>query len=231
VLVLASTNLSRADQLVPLFSCDMKPLASYPRIPGDYAEHQVSASLSTNPSVAVDLNAPDLIATAGGTGTLSPSSGGLVAPEGKCPALWQHLTDSSGAVVARYAFVLSDESSRLNPLLHGARARTNALDWDRGPGDLPLVDAHGGLLSPDEARELRAEAAMMPTEESFAHAFGDRERFLEKRHLLTRVPCLLPDVIPAGYPEGGLRNTISTTWRPIRRGVPLPMPGQPTSLP
>jgi hypothetical protein len=203
-LVLAATNLTRGEQLVPLFSCDPKPLASYPRIPEDYAEHQVSNSLSTNPSFAVDLNAPDLIAPTGGSGTLSVGSGRLLAPEGRYPALWQHVTDSSDRIVARYAYVLSDESSRLNPCIHGAQTRTNALDWDRGPGDLPLTNASGGLFSRDESQKLRMDAPVMPTEESFANAFANQERFLEKRHLLTRDPCLLPDVIPAGYPEGGL---------------------------
>lgn len=203
-LVLAATNLGGEEQLVPLFSCDPKPLASYPAIPADYAGRQLSNSLSTNPSVAVDLNDPDLIAPTGGTGTLSVVTGRLLSPEGKHPALWQHVTDSSDRILARYAFVLSDESSRLNPCLHGAETRNDPLDWDRGPGDLPLTNASGSLLSGEEADHLRKETPVMPTLESFAHAFVDQESFVEKGRLLTRDPCLLPDVIPAGYPEGGL---------------------------
>ena len=203
-LVLAATNLTREEQLVPLFSCDQRPLASFPRIPADYAERQVSNSLSTNPSVTIDLNARDLIAPQAGEGTLSDPPERLVAPEGKYPAIWQNLADSSGRTIARYAYVLTDEASRLNPALHGAGPRTDALDWDHGPGDLPLTNASGSLLSGEEARKLSEEAASMPTQESFAHAFANQERFQDKRHLLTRDPCLLPDVIPAGYPEGGL---------------------------
>lgn len=204
VLVLSATNLNREDQLVPLFSCDLKPLSSYPRIPGDYAVQQLSNSLSTNSAVTVDLNAPDLIAPMVSDGTLSHPPERLIAPEGAYPALWQQLRDSTGQAVARYAFVLTDESSRLNPALHGAEARTNPVEWDRGPGDLPLTNASGSLLFPEEADRLRTEAPTMPTEESFAQAFGDQGRSREKRHLLTRDPCLLPDLIPAGYPEKGL---------------------------
>jgi hypothetical protein len=203
-LVLSATNLHREEQMVPLFSCDPKPLSSYPKIPADYAEHQISNSLSTNPSVAVDLNDPELLGPAFGQDTVTQSSERLIAADGKHPALWQHLNDASGKTVARFAFVLTDESSRLNPALCGSTTRSDPVDWDRGPGDLPLTNAAGSLLSADEADHLLKESPNMPTQASFAHAFGDRERFFEMEHQLTRDPCLLPDVIPAGYPEGGL---------------------------
>ena len=203
-LVLSASNLDSTHQLVPLFSCDLKPLASYPKIPADYAEHQISNSLSTNPLLCVDLNDPELLGSPAGAGTGTHSPERLIASEGKYRALWQHLTDRSGRVVARYAFVMTDESSRLNPALAGKGTRTDPMDWDHGPGDIALTNAAGTLLSVEEADHLIREATMMPTEESFAHAFEDQEHFQEKSHLLTRDPCLLPDVIPAGYPEGGL---------------------------
>jgi hypothetical protein len=203
-LVLSATNLARWEQLIPLFSCDLKPLASYPRIPADYAESQISSSLSTNPAVAVDLNDPELVGASSGVDPATRIKERLIAPEGKYPALWQHLTDTSGRMVARYAFVLTDESSRLNPALCGRESRTNPVDWDLGPGDLPLTNASGTLLTREEADRLRNEASMMPTEGSFARAFDNQERYPEMEQLMTRDPCLLPDVIPAGYPEAGL---------------------------
>jgi hypothetical protein len=203
-LVLSATNLNRHEQLVPLFSCDSKPLATYPRMPADYADHQISNSLSTNPSIAVDLNDPDLCGAATGTGTLTHAAEHLIAPEGRYPALWRHLTDDTGRRLARFAFVLTDESSRLNPSFPESGIRADSLDWDQGPGDLPLTNAGGTFLSCEEADHLRRDARTLPTQESFARAFADHGRFLEKNHLLTRDPCLLPDIIPAGYPEGGL---------------------------
>ena len=203
-LVLSATNPSRNEQLVPLFSCDLKPLSAYPKIPGDYAENQLSNSLSTNPYVAVDLNDPELLGPASLEGSNTETRERLIAPDGKYPALWQHLTDSSGKIIARYAYVLTDESARLNPVLAGGGMRIDPVDWDHGPSDLPLINDAGTLLSPEEAGQLRKRAHLMPTEESFVHAFGDKERYLGKKPLLTRDPCLLPDVIPTGYPEGGL---------------------------
>lgn len=203
-LVLSATNLTREDQLIPLFSCDLKPLASYPKIPADYASHQLSNSLSTNSSVAIDLNEPELLEPSSGEGTDTQLREHLVAPDGHYPALWQYLTDESGRTVARYAFVLTDESSRLNPALCGSESRTNPTAWDHGPMDIPLTNASGTLLSHDEADQLRKESPLMPTKESFAQVFESRERWLEAEPFLTRDPCLLPDVIPSGYPEGGL---------------------------
>jgi hypothetical protein len=203
-LVLSATNLHREEQLVPLFSCELKPLSSFPKIPADYAEHQLSNSLSTNPSVTIDMNDPELLGPTFGEGSVTQSPERFIAPDGKHPALWQHLSDISGKTLARFAFVLTDESSKLNPALCTSTTRSDPVDWDRGPGDLPLTNAAGSLLSGKEADQLIKEAPIMPTRGSFAHAFGDRERFLEMEHHLTRDPCLLPDVIPAGYPEGGL---------------------------
>jgi type II secretory pathway pseudopilin PulG len=203
-LVLASTNLSHEQQLIPLFSCDLKPLSSYPKIPSDYAAHQISNSLSSNPAVAVDLNGPDLLAPHHVEDTNSNSPERLIAPHGNYPALWQYLRDNTGKTIARYAFVMTDESACLNPALHGSTDRTNPVDWDTGPGDLPLTNSSGTLLTHEEATLLHRDAPGMPTEECFAHAFSDQERFQEKRFLLTRDPCLLPDLIPSGYPESGL---------------------------
>jgi hypothetical protein len=128
----------------------------------------------------------------------------LIAGEGCFPALWQTNRDSDGHALSRYAYILTDESARLNPSLHGRNSRTNPLDWDGGPGDLPLTNASGTLLSDEEAESIRKDASRMPTHGSLEQAFADPERFAAMKSLLTRDPCLLPDLIPAGYPEGGL---------------------------
>jgi hypothetical protein len=201
VTVIAGGNLRDEDQAVPLFSCDAGGLANYPKLPSDYARIQLSKSLSTNPSESVDLNSPGFARSLAVTNALP---GGLIAPEGRFPAPWQRITDSAGAVVARYAYLMLDESACLNPLLHKGRGRNDPSSWDEGPETLPMTNASGSLLTEEENEQLHKLAGTLPTLESWEEAFPGRGRFLEVEAFLTRDPCLLPDIIPAGYPEKGL---------------------------
>ena len=200
-LVIANADLHSEARMVPLFSCDSKPLSNYPSIPADYARTQLSNSLSTNPSLVVDLNDPGLRPSVSATST--NKEGGLLAPEGRYPVLWQYLHDSSGKAVARYAYALTDESSRLNPLLHRGAPRNDPQNWVSAPSGIPLTNSSGSLLHAEDANRLKAQATFLPTLESYAHAFADEHDFLATKHLLTPESCLLPEIIPAGYAEGG----------------------------
>jgi hypothetical protein len=204
VLVIGAGNPRIQAQLVPLISCDPSPLASYPKLPASYLSAQLAKRLSTNPTVAVNLNDPDLVETWNRDSNDPAPRGGFIAPEGTYQAVWQYLHDSTGEhAVARYAFVMTDESARLNPALHTGEDRKDPTDWYKGPGDLSMTNDAGTLFTPDEARKLRAEADL-PTEGCFERAFSDSLEFSEKHTLLTRDPCRVPDLIPAEYPEGGL---------------------------
>jgi len=199
--VIGATNLTTQGQMAPLFSCNPDLLTPFPKLPQDLLASLLRDRASTNPSKTVDLNAP----LAGAyPGEPSPSSGGLIAPEDRYPALWQRLHDSDGRVVARYAFVLLDESARLNPLLHRGKPRNDPVDWDNGPGDLPLTNGTSILFTEGEAAALHDAAEHLPHDGCFESAFGSREEFLAKHSLLTRDPCRNPDLIPASLPEGGL---------------------------
>lgn len=201
-LVAGASNLTSASQMIPLFSCDPKPLASWPKLPSDYLPSQLALRLSTNPNETTDLNDPSLENhETNGTETNMPR-GGLLAAEGRFPALWQYLRDADGKVVGRYAYVLTDESARLNPSLHRGMARTDPTDWDKGPGSLPMTNASATLFTGEEADGLRGEADL-PTTGSLERAFPDPDSFGEKHHHLTLDPCLLPELIPPGLPEAG----------------------------
>ena len=207
-LVIGATNLTTETQLAPLLSCDPEPLSSYPRLPRDFLGGVLQKRLSTNTAETVDLNDPSLV--------LNPSDlrghpeagaaprGGIIAPTGRYPALWQTIRDSGKKAVARYAFILLDESARLNPGLHRGEARTDPVDWQKGPGDLPLTNGSPSLATPEEAARLVRIASNLPTLGSLEAAFDDPAGYEAKKPLFTRDPCLLPDLIPAGLPEGGL---------------------------
>lgn len=201
--VIGATNLRAPTQLVPLFSCSTKPLGDYPKLPAEYLPEQLAKRLSQNPDVAVDLNDPKFVERPTQQSTNAMQEGGLIAATGSYPALWQYLRDGSNNPVARYAYVMTDESARLNPSLHRGDDRSDPKDWDKGPGDLPMSNAAGTLFSEKAASGLLGNADL-PTDGSLERGFDDPLEFREKHDLLTLDPCLLPDLIPHGYPEGGL---------------------------
>lgn len=203
LLLLGASNLTSSQQIVPLCSCELKSLVPFPSVATNVLPDILRQLASTNAGVTTDLNDPSL------TGHCSPGSneavhGGLAAPSGRHPALWQSVKDSEGNRIGRYAFILLDESSRLNPLLHEGAPRNDPRDWDGGAADLSLTNAGTPIVDPGTARKLGEIAALLPTEESFGGAFDDPSEFLEKKYLLTRTPCPVPDLIPYGLKEGGM---------------------------
>ena len=199
-LLLGATNLTSESQMIPLVSFDLKLMKGFPKLPSNQLEEILENRLSSNVALAVDLNDRSL---ADDHSPGSTERGGLIAETGRYPALWQRVTDTQNHVVGRYAFILTDESARLNPALHLGHPRDNPTDWERGPADLPITNPTSTLLSAEEAKALEKVAGIMPTEESFETAFDDPHDYAAKKNILTRDPCLTPDLIPAGMPEGG----------------------------
>jgi len=199
-LVIGTTNLTNKTQLLPLFSHNPAETATYPRLPEETVENLLEARLSTNPNETVDLNDSRFVEQSGG----GDNNGGIIAATGHYPALWQKIRNSEKNVVGRYAFVLLDESARLNPLIHTGNPRNDPVDWDKGPADLSITNSEAGLFTSDEATKLHRIAETLPTQGSFAAAFEDPSEYEQKRNLLTRDPCLAPDIIPVGLPDGGL---------------------------
>jgi hypothetical protein len=199
-LIIGNTNLTNKSQLVPLFSHDLSETVAFPKLSEKTLDTLLAKRLSTNPAETVDLNDPQFVEHP----IENSSQGGIIDSSGHYPALWQKLHNSEGKVVGRYAFILTDESACLNPLLHQGNPRNHPTDWDKGPKDIPLTNNTSVLFTPQEAKKLRKIAEMLPTEKSFEAAFATPQAYEEKRSLLTRDPCLTPDLIPAGMPEGGL---------------------------
>ena len=203
-LVIGATNLINESQMVPLFSFDLKTLTTFPNLPAGQLDSLIEKRLSTNPSVAIDLNDPALIGSPDSQTTNEPCTGGVIDTKGCFPALWQTIKDSNGDPVGRYAFIMTDESARLNPALHLGEPRTDPSDWDHGPKDILLSNGNRELPSTEEASHLRNTALSLPTEGSFERSFEDINDYNQQRGFLTRDECLAPDLIPATLPEGGL---------------------------
>lgn len=205
--VIGHTNLVSGGQMLPLFSFDLRRAALFPRMTNGTFESLLDQRLSTNPAVTVDLNDPSFVGTLNRTNSTNSSnqpSPGLISCEGRYPALWQSLHDSDGTPVGRYAYVLTDESSKLNPALHRGNSRTDPTNWDNGAGDLPMTNGTSDLPDEHEAAELRRLAETLPTGGSYETAFDTPEDYDRIRPLLTRDRCRVPDLIPATLPEEGL---------------------------
>ena len=106
-LLLGASNLISSNQILPLFSFDLKQAASFPKLTNGTLESLLEERSSSNPAVAVDLNDPSLVGTsldtnsAKATNQPTPRSPGMIAAEGSYPALWQSLHDSEGKVIGR----------------------------------------------------------------------------------------------------------------------------------
>ena len=202
-LVLGSTNLTNKAQLTPLVSHNFSESRNDPKLAEEKFEGVMIKLLSTNPTETIDLN-DQLLLNPHMSGNSNMSSGGMIAPTGHYPALWQKLHDPEGKAIGRYAYLLVDESARLNPSLHLGNPRNDPVDWDKGPGDIPLTNGTTDLFSGKQAELLRKIANTLPTDGSFSTAFGNSKSYEEKRNLLTRNPCLTPDLVPPGLPDAGL---------------------------
>ncbi len=202
-LVLGSTNLTNKSQLTPLFSHNFSESKNDPKQAEEKFDALFLKLLSTNPNETIDLNDQLLIEHPANGGS-NANQGGMIATTGHYPALWQKLHDSEGKAIGRYAYLLIDETARLNPFLHIGNLRDDPVDWDKGPGDIPLTNGTTVLFSARQAEILRKIATTLPTDDSFSMAFGNPRTYAEKRILLTRNFCLTPDLIPAGLPEAGL---------------------------
>lgn len=203
-LAIGASNLNSSSQIIPLFSFNLRIAASFPQFSKEVLNSLLEKRLSTNPSTAVDLNAASLISNSAKTNSPEDAQGGMVAATGCYPALWQYLHDDDGKLVGRYAFILTDESARLNPLLHHGHPRNSATDWDSGAGDIPLTNGSSSLFTTNQSERLQQIATLLPTTGSLKKAFDNSSDYSSKRDLLTRYICNVPDLIPAVLPEGGL---------------------------
>jgi hypothetical protein len=118
-------------------------------------------------------------------------------------APWVGISDSSGQLIGRFAFLVLDENSRLNPLLHtGAGNMANATNWYGGPSDISLTNASAPLLTPTEQMAILALGNQLLTPESLAQAFATKTDYERVKHLLTLQQNETFDVIPAELAPG-----------------------------
>jgi len=192
VTVIGYRNLTNLSQMVPLISGNMTLLSGYPT---NAATTNIQRFLDArNDSAAgktVNLNRNNSLITA----TNNPNA--FRAP-------WVYVTGVGGETNARYAYIILDECSRLNPRFHGAGLpRNNPTNWFPGSGVMPLSTGGTNLLETNQVAAARALGTNALGLHAMGQVFASADLYNKKKHLLSTDETWGPDYIPASLPEGG----------------------------
>jgi hypothetical protein len=119
-------------------------------------------------------------------------------------APWVIISSSSGERIGRFAYLVLDENSRLNPLAHtGSGTMANPTNWYGGPSDISLTNVSAQILTPAEQTAILAASGRLLTPDSLAQAFAAKTDYDRVKHLLTLQTNETYDVIPASFEDGG----------------------------
>jgi Tfp pilus assembly protein PilX len=119
-------------------------------------------------------------------------------------APWVVVSSASGERIGRFAYLVLDENSRVNPLLHtGFGTMANPTNWYGAPADISLTNTSAQILTPAEQTAILAASNRLLTADSLAQAFAAKSDYERVKHLLTLQTNETYDVIPASLPDGG----------------------------
>jgi Tfp pilus assembly protein PilX len=124
-------------------------------------------------------------------------------------ASWVVMTNTTGATPSytRFAYVVLDDTARVNPTLHtgAGDGLTNAVDWYSGPQDIALTNAAARLLSDEQVVEVLANPQVFQmTDATLGQSgFATRGDYEAVKHLFTSQTNASFDVIPGRMIDGG----------------------------
>lgn len=201
--VIGAQNLTNQDQMMPLVSGPFQFLTNF-NDPGFSNNFQTYLSGRTSPSATsnVDVNTPyQFIQVTDNTNYYRAS--------------WVTMTNSVGTHTnyARYAYVVLDDSARVNPMLMtGAGGTTNgfvnATNWYGGPQDITLTNSSAQLLTPGQEQQIMtatnaATNSFTYSDATLGETFASRTDYEAVKHLFTSQTNASFDVIPGWLPDGG----------------------------
>ena len=188
LVLIGRTNLVDSTQFMPLVSASPDILENFPGSAwADSLTRLISDLLGTN---STDIN----------------GRSGLIQSTGNVPyrAPWVDVLSSSGDRVGRYAFLVLDESARVNPLIHtGSGSMANPTNWYSGPSDISLTNDAAPILTREQQTGILAISDRLLSPGSLAQAFATRADYERVKHLLTLQTNATYDVIPATLADGG----------------------------
>ena len=187
VVVIGRTNLSDPQQIMPLVSIAPNLLETFLQSGWSDLFSRLSVDLAGTNST--DVN--------GRSGIIQSTNLPYRAP-------WVEISSRSGERIGRYAFVVLDEDSRVNPSLHtGTGNMSDPIAWYSGPNDISLTNASAPILTSDEQAHVLTMSNRLLTPETLAQGFASRSDYERVKHLLTVQANLTFDIIPAAFADAG----------------------------
>jgi Tfp pilus assembly protein PilX len=176
-------NLTATNQIMPLLSTELTNLNNFGSNNWAGLTNTLSARHGTN---SENLN------TANSTIQVLSNTNFYRAP-------WVVLaTNSLGTL--RYAYVVLDDTARVNPLLVGSNSSlTNSTNWYSGPSDLILTNSSGQIFTSAQQTAILANANSTLTPESLAFGISSRANYNNIKHLLTTSRNPTFDAVPFSF--------------------------------
>jgi hypothetical protein len=182
LVTIGRSNLVDAAQLMPLVSMPPELLSSFLQPEWSNSLSRVFSELPGTNSIDINARSAIIQSTTNNKFYRAP---------------WVVMRNSSGERSGRFAYLVLDENSRVNPFAHsGSGSLANPTNWYSGPGDISLTNASAVILTPAEQTAILT-AGHLLTPESLAQAFPSRKDYDRVRHLLTVQTNETYDVIPA----------------------------------
>lgn len=179
------TNATNSD-LVPVLAISTNGLAD----PVLLTEWPLAEHESLSRTQGVNMNGLERVVDASGSAL----------PVYRVP--WIKITNSSGAVTGRVAYLVLDEQARFNLAHHRGEARTN---WARTAAEIsPFFGTVGLSVTEWAVAQLLVSNNLLVTPGSLGLAFSNRAAWQAVRHLYTSMAVTNEEVIPAGYSDAGL---------------------------
>jgi len=213
VTVIGVGNLTNLDQMMPLVSGQITYLTNFGNTnpgPAEFTNnfYSYASSLLTNAAGyatnTVDVNTP-----------YGFIQGGISATDTNTyRAPWVTMTNVVGSQTSytRYAYVVLDDSARVNPTLmtgagNGYNGYTNSTNWYTGPQDVGLTylsNNFGALaLSASQIQQVtNSPNSFGYSDATLGVAVGTRAIYETNKYLFTSQTNASFDMIPAWYPDG-----------------------------
>jgi hypothetical protein len=197
VTVIGARDLTNYDQIMPLMSGPVNSLTNYNSagFSNDASAYLAARLTATN---SVDVN---------NANSTNLNFIQVMMDTNMYRAPWVIMTNMVGSQpnYTRYAYVMTDEAGRINPLLAtgSGTGYSNPTNWYTGPQDISITNSSAQLLTSDQVAQLtNAAASFGYSEATLGQVFPNRADYEAVKNYFTTKTNTSVDMIPAWLPDG-----------------------------